>query len=39
MASGNPLTFSSIEDVVAKRARITLWPKGAGFQLVRLGHG
>ena len=39
MACGNPLTFSSIEDVVAKRACITLWPKGAGVQFVRLGHG
>jgi len=39
MASGNPLTFSIIEDVVAKPARITVRAKGAGVQLVRLRHG
>lgn len=34
---GNPLKINSIEDVIAKRARITMRPKGAGAQLLLLG--
>jgi putative molybdopterin biosynthesis protein len=33
---GNPLKINSIEDVIAKRARITMRPKGAGAQLLLL---
>jgi excisionase family DNA binding protein len=36
VAPGNPLKISSIEDVAAKPARITLRPKGAGAQLLLL---
>jgi putative molybdopterin biosynthesis protein len=36
LAPGNPLRIGGIEDVVAKRARITLRPKGAGAQLLLL---
>jgi excisionase family DNA binding protein len=36
VAAGNPLKLKSIEDVVAKRARITMRPKGAGAQLLLL---
>jgi len=34
VAPGNPLKLNSIEDVIAKRARITMRPKGAGAQLL-----
>jgi excisionase family DNA binding protein len=34
LAPGNPLKLGSIEDVLAKRARIALRPKGAGAQLL-----
>jgi putative molybdopterin biosynthesis protein len=36
VASGNPLKINTIEDVAAKRARITMRPKGAGAQLLLL---
>ncbi len=36
LAPGNPLKLASIEDVAAKRARITMRPKGAGAQLLLL---
>jgi putative molybdopterin biosynthesis protein len=36
LASGNPLGLHSIEDVIAKRARIAMRPKGAGAQLLLL---
>ena len=36
LASGNPLGLHSIEDVMAKRARIAMRPKGAGAQLLLL---
>jgi excisionase family DNA binding protein len=36
LASGNPLKIQTIEDVLAKRARIALRPKGAGAQLLLL---
>jgi putative molybdopterin biosynthesis protein len=36
VAPGNPLKLSSIADVAAKRARITMRPKGAGAQLLLL---
>ena len=36
VAPGNPLEIGSIEDVIAKRARISLRPKGAGAQLLLL---
>ena len=36
LAPGNPLKLGSIEDVLAKRARMTLRPKGAGAQLLLL---
>ncbi len=36
LASANPLKINSIEDVLAKRARIALRPKGAGAQLLLL---
>jgi putative molybdopterin biosynthesis protein len=36
LAPGNPLKISAIEDVLAKRARIALRPKGAGAQLLLL---
>ena len=36
VAPGNPLKLASIEDVAAKRARITMRPKGAGAQLLLL---
>ena len=36
LAPGNPLGIRSIEDVIAKKARITLRPKGAGAQLLLL---
>jgi putative molybdopterin biosynthesis protein len=36
VAPGNPLKIRSIDDVIAKRARITLRPKGAGAQLLLL---
>ena len=34
--SGNPLKLGSIDDVMAKRARIAMRPKGAGAQLLLL---
>ena len=36
LAPGNPLNIQSIEDVIEKRARITMRPKGAGAQLLLL---
>jgi molybdate-binding protein len=36
LAPGNPLKLKSIEDVLAKRARIAMRPKGAGAQLLLL---
>ncbi len=36
LAPGNPLKLKSIEDIVAKRARIAVRPKGAGAQLLLL---
>jgi len=36
LAAGNPLKIATIEDVVAKRARLALRPKGAGAQLLLL---
>jgi putative molybdopterin biosynthesis protein len=36
LAPGNPLKLKSIEDVIAKRARIAMRPKGAGAQLLLL---
>ena len=36
LAPGNPLGIETIEDVIAKRARVTLRPKGAGAQLLLL---
>ncbi len=36
LAPGNPLRIGSIEDVLGKRARIALRPKGAGAQLLLL---
>jgi putative molybdopterin biosynthesis protein len=36
VASGNPLKLTSIGDVIEKRARITMRPKGAGAQLLLL---
>lgn len=36
LAPGNPLKISGINDVIAKRARIALRPKGAGAQLLLL---
>ncbi len=36
VAPGNPLKLHSIEDVIAKRARIAMRPKGAGAQLLLL---
>lgn len=36
LAPGNPLKIRSIDDVMAKRARIALRPKGAGAQLLLL---
>jgi len=36
LAPGNPLALGSIEDVLAKRARMALRPKGAGAQLLLL---
>lgn len=36
LAAGNPLKIRSIDDVIAKRARIALRPKGAGAQLLLL---
>ena len=41
LAPGNPLGIKTIEDVIAKRARVTLRPKGAGAQLLLLSllHG
>jgi putative molybdopterin biosynthesis protein len=36
LAPGNPLKITTIEDVAAKRARITLRPKGAGAQQLLL---
>jgi excisionase family DNA binding protein len=36
VAAGNPLKLKSMEDVIAKRARITMRPKGAGAQLLLL---
>ncbi len=36
LAAGNPLKIKSIEDVLAKRARIAMRPKGAGAQLLLL---
>jgi putative molybdopterin biosynthesis protein len=37
VSPGNPLKLKSIADVVAKRARIAMRPKGAGAQLFLLG--
>ena len=36
VAAGNPLKIKSIDDVLAKRARIALRPEGAGAQLLLL---
>ena len=36
VAAGNPLKLNTMEDVIAKRARITTRPKGAGAQLLLL---
>jgi putative molybdopterin biosynthesis protein len=36
LAPGNPLKIKSIDDVIARRARITMRPKGAGAQLLLL---
>ena len=36
VAAGNPLKLGSIEDVIAKRARVATRPKGAGAQLLLL---
>src|SRR4051812_11893633 len=36
VAAGNPLKLKSIDDIIAKRARIALRPKGAGAQLLLL---
>jgi putative molybdopterin biosynthesis protein len=36
LAPGNPLKLTSIDDVLSKRARIALRPKGAGAQLLLL---
>ena len=36
VAAGNPLKLSGIDDVIAKRARMTMRPKGAGAQLLLL---
>jgi putative molybdopterin biosynthesis protein len=36
VAAGNPLKLGSIEDVIAKRARLATRPKGAGAQLLLL---
>ena len=36
LAPGNPLKLASIDDVIAKRARIAMRPKGAGAQLLLL---
>lgn len=36
VAPGNPLKIATIDDVVAKQARITMRPKGAGAQLLLL---
>jgi putative molybdopterin biosynthesis protein len=36
LASGNPLKIRSIDEVLAKRARIAIRPKGAGAQLLLL---
>ena len=36
LATGNPLKIGSIGDVIAKRARIAMRPKGAGAQLLLL---
>jgi putative molybdopterin biosynthesis protein len=34
VAAGNPLQLRSLEDVLAKRARVAMRPKGAGAQLL-----
>src|SRR5262249_1870983 len=36
VAPGNPLRLGSIEDIIKKRARIAMRPKGAGAQLLLL---
>ena len=36
LAPGNPLKLGSIDDVIAKRARIAMRPQGAGAQLLLL---
>jgi putative molybdopterin biosynthesis protein len=36
VAPGNPLGLATIDDVIAKRARLALRPKGAGAQLLLL---
>lgn len=36
VAPGNPLNLNSIEDIIARRARMTMRPKGAGAQLLLL---
>jgi putative molybdopterin biosynthesis protein len=36
LAPGNPLKINKIEDVIAKRARMSMRPKGAGAQLLLL---
>ena len=36
LAPGNPLDIRAIDDVIAKRARIAMRPKGAGAQLLLL---
>ncbi|MDO8877672.1 MAG: helix-turn-helix transcriptional regulator [Pseudolabrys sp.] len=36
VAAGNPLKLASIDDVIAKHARMTMRPKGAGAQLLLL---
>jgi excisionase family DNA binding protein len=36
LPAGNPMKLGSIDDVITKRARITMRPKGAGAQLLLL---
>ncbi len=36
VAPGNPLNLHTIDDVIAKKARMTMRPKGAGAQLLLL---
>jgi hypothetical protein len=34
VAAGNPLAIASLDDVIARGARMAVWPKGAGAQLL-----